>query len=123
MDPRPLARAAAIGRILIGAGLIAQPELLTVPWVGRAAAAPGARVLSRSLGVRDLVLGAGAISCAEQELPAWLIAAMAADATDLLATATGGDSLPMTGRILVGGTAFAATALGVATLVALGRRP
>ncbi len=123
MDPRLLARAVAIGRILVGAGMIAQPERLTVPWVGPAAAAPGPRVLSRSLGVRDLVLGAGAISCAEHELPAWLIAATAADTTDLLATATGGDSLPLSGRALVGGTALAATALGIAALVGLSRQP
>ena len=90
MSPRQLASLVAAGRIGFGAVLLAQPERLVVPWIGREGAHAGPRVLGRALGARDLVLGAGAISAADDALAAWLIAALAADATDLLATFAAG---------------------------------
>jgi hypothetical protein len=121
VSPRAIASAVAAGRIVIGAGLISQPERFIVPWIGRDGTREGPRLLGRALGARDLVLGAGAISCADEQLQPWLIAALAADATDLLATAGAGPGLPVVGRVAVGATAFGAVLAGVAALAGLNR--
>ncbi|MDQ6744461.1 MAG: hypothetical protein M3Z27_00335 [Actinomycetota bacterium] len=121
MDPRALARTVALGRILIGAGLLAKPELFTLSWIGSDAKRAGPKVLSRALGARDLVLGAGTISSEDRELQGWLLAATAADATDLLATVLAGEGVPLRGRVMVGGTALGGAALGLAALVGLNR--
>lgn len=121
MDPRVIARTVALGRILIGAGLLAKPELFTVSWIGSDAKRPGTQVLSRALGARDLVLGAGAISSDDGDLQGWLLAATAADCTDLLATVLSGDGVPLRGRIIVGASALGGAALGLTALVGLNR--
>jgi hypothetical protein len=119
MSPRQLASLVAAGRIGLGAVLVAEPERLVVPWIGRAGAHPGPQVLGRALGARDLVLGAGAISASDDALLTWLIAAIAADATDLLATLGAGRGVPLRGRVLVGIAAFGGLALGAGAVAGL----
>jgi hypothetical protein len=119
MDPRSLARIVAAGRLGLGLGLIAAPERFTGLWLGRDAARAGTRVATRGLGARDLALGAGLLASGDGALPAWVAAAVAADAGDLFATVAAGDSLPLTGRVLVGALAAGGAALGVVALAGL----
>jgi hypothetical protein len=116
MNAASLARVIAAGRIILGAGLVSQPERFTVPWIGREGRQAGTKVLARALGARDLVLGAGAIASSEEHLSAWLIAATVADSTDFVATVTAGRAVPLSGRVLVGAMALGGAALGVASL-------
>jgi hypothetical protein len=116
MSPRQLANLVAAGRIGFGAALLAEPERLVVPWIGRDGSHAGPRVLGRALGARDLVLGAGAISAGDDAVLTWLIAALAADGTDLLATLAAGSGVPLRGRLLVGVAAFGGLALGAAAV-------
>ena len=61
MDRRwRIARArSAIGRIAIGAGLLALPRATGGAWLGEPAEEPGGQLAVASLGARDLALGAG----------------------------------------------------------------
>jgi hypothetical protein len=121
MSPRQLASLVAAGRIGFGAALIAEPERLVVPWIGREGSRPGPRVLARALGARDLVLGAGALSASDDAVLAWLVAALAADATDLAATLGAGSGLPLRGRLLVTVAALGGLGMGAAALAGLAR--
>jgi hypothetical protein len=113
------ARLVAAGRIGFGVALIAAPERLTGPWLGRDAGRTGTQVVSRGLGARDVALGAGALGVPESQLRPWVLAAIVADTADLVATVAAGDSLPLAGRILVGAVASAGAVLGVVALVGL----
>jgi len=122
MNAALTARLVAAGRIGFGVALIAAPERLTGPWLGRDAGRAGTRVVSRGLGARDVALGAGALGVSESQLRPWVLAAILADTADLVATVTAGDSLPLAGRILVGAVASAGAVLGVVALVGLPSR-
>src|SRR5512142_3236731 len=85
------ARTLAAGRVLIGATLVAAPDLVAGPWVGDDARTRGARVIARALGARDAALGAGTLAAAGDaaQLRRWLIASSASDAADFVATLAG----------------------------------
>ena len=121
MSPRLLARSTAAARVLFGLVLLARPELLTAPWIGRDATRAGPKVLAQAVGARDLVLGAGALACDDAALSLWLAAAVVADGADLAATVAAGDSLPLTGRVLVSATALGGGVLGATALAGLRR--
>lgn len=121
MEPRLLARATAAARVGFGVALLARPELLTGPWIGRDATRPGPKVLARALGARDLALGAGALACQSGDLRLWLAAALIADGADLAVTATAGSALPLTGRVLVSATALGGVVLGAIAIAGLRR--
>jgi hypothetical protein len=113
--PEELARYQALGRVALGAGLLAMPAGLTGAWIGRTASRPGPRVLTRALGARDVALGLGqlrAVSAGAGVRP-WLLAGMLADAVDLVASARERDDLPSLGAAGVSAMAAASTALGV----------
>jgi hypothetical protein len=57
LPARDAARVLAIGRIAIGAALVAAPRLSGAGWVGLRDLTPGATVFARGLGARDIVLG------------------------------------------------------------------
>src|SRR5215213_7170777 len=104
MNARDLARQLAVGRVALGAGLIAAPGLLTRPWLGAVGATAGARVLSAGFGARDVAIGAGALRAlagggAARE---WLLAGALADTADLAATLAARRTLPAFGVISVG---------------------
>jgi hypothetical protein len=109
MDALTVARGYALGRVALGAGLMAAPAALGRPWIGPAADDPGGQVALRGLGVRDLVLGAISLHVATnpQAGPRWMAMCAAADAVDLGATLAVRRRLP-------------ATALGVAAIAAAG---
>jgi hypothetical protein len=123
MNAALIARLVAAGRIGFGVALTVAPRRATAPWLGADAAHAGTRVVTRGLGARDVVLGAGALAAAESGLRPWVAAGVAADTADLVATVTGGDSLPLVGRVLVGAIASAGVALGVVALAGLRPQP
>lgn len=115
MEDRSRARTFALGRIAVGGGLLLAPGLIGGGWIGfDAASGPGARVLLRALGARDLALGFGLKAALDRDAATrgWLEAGLVADGTDLAATLTAGDDLPLTGRVLVGAMAAGGVALG-----------
>jgi hypothetical protein len=115
MDIGELARAQAVNRVLMGAGLILAPSLFARNWIGSAATDARARVLSRALGARDLTLGAsGLIALREGKLESARrsFAAQAfADAVDLVAILAAGREVPLQTRILGGGMAGGSAAV------------
>ena len=89
MAPRDTARALALGRIAIGAVLLAVPRL------------PGARggdaqFFARATGVRDVVMGGIALHTLDhpQVGPRWVASLAAVDAVDALAALAAGRALP-----------------------------
>jgi hypothetical protein len=114
MDPQTVARTLAIGRIGLGAALVAAPKLVLGPWIGKDAASAGPQVVGAALGIRDVVLGTGTLGAlyrgdgAEQ----WMRASVAADLVDLAATLRARDGLPTFGVVSVALMAASGAALG-----------
>ncbi len=119
MNPVLTARLVAAGRIGFGAALILAPQRVSARWVGPDARHAGVHVLARGLGARDLALGAGALVVPKAQLRPWVTAAIVADTADLVATLAAGNSLPLTGRMLVGALAAGGAGLGAVTLAGL----
>ncbi len=114
MTARDVARAQAAARVAVGAVLVAAPELVGVPWIGRDARRPASHVYSAGLGVRDAALGAGVLAAASAGAPArpWVLAGMASDAVDLVATWRNRRSLPALGVVATVAFAGGSVALG-----------
>jgi hypothetical protein len=100
VDERDLARANAIGRLALGAGLLIAPALAARGWIGGDASSPGTRVVTRALAIRDVALGAGLLWALDKREPvhAWITGAAAVDAVDAAATLAGWSELPRLGR-------------------------
>jgi hypothetical protein len=111
MDPRTVARALTLGRIAIGAALIAAPARASSGWIGGDARRPATQVPLASLGARDVVLGVGG-AWADDKRP-WLLGAALSDLADLYETLRHRDALPMTGVIGVGALAGGAAIAGL----------
>ena len=103
-------RQAGLGRVGVGALLLAKPDS-AYGWVGGEADGRGAQVLVKALGIRDLVIGAGITATAgdTKALRPWLLAGIAADSVDFAATLSG-PSAPM--RNVVLGVAASSTLAG-----------
>ncbi len=114
MNARRITAGVAIGRLAIGAALMAKPASEAgAGWVGsEEAQRPVTKVLFRSVGARDVALGVGTIAALRDggRLRPWLLGATLADITDLAATVTSGKALPLKGRaalVLLAGGAIA----------------
>jgi hypothetical protein len=113
MDARTIARGLALGRVAIGAALVAVPARATHGWIGDDANTTGAQLLSVSLGTRDAAIGLGGLLALQRggNPRAWFAAAAACDLADGIATLTRRDALPPAGAIgvtaLAGGAALA----------------
>ncbi|HEY5198230.1 MAG TPA: hypothetical protein VIJ51_14515 [Solirubrobacteraceae bacterium] len=114
ISPQAGARALAIGRIAIGAGLLLRPRRAGTAWVGRRAARQrGTQALLRSMGARDLVIGMIALHTLKnpQVGPRWQRTCAAIDAVDALVTLLAIGDLPLHGVVgvtaLAGGSAAA----------------
>ena len=85
MEARTLAIGQAVGRIAIGAALLAAPKPAARGWLGAVADEPGALVLSAGLGARDVALGAGVLLALRDGTGArqWLRGAVVADLADV----------------------------------------
>ena len=120
LDERTIAKLLAAGRIGVGVGLLALPQVIGGRWVGPDGDRPGTRVLARALGVRDLALGAGVMAGLRQDDPVkrWLALGVICDTVDLIATAAEPD-IPMRGRLSTAVIAGAAALVGVRLVRAL----
>jgi hypothetical protein len=116
-----LARGIALGRLGFGVALLGAPQRATGPWLGADASRPATAVAVRGLGARDLALGAGTLACRNEDLRHWVAASLIGDLADLTATLAAGDALPRSGRLLVGGLAAGAAALGALAFAGLAR--
>jgi hypothetical protein len=118
---RDAARALALGRVAIGAGMVAAPTLSGLGWLGRDAERPTARALTRALGVRDLILGALTLHTLDhpQVGPRWVATCAAADAVDALAFARERPALTRAGGPAVIALAAGAAAGGFAVAAKL----
>jgi hypothetical protein len=106
-----VARALAVGRVAIGAGLLVAPKL-AARWIGPDAERDSAAVLTRALGVRDMAMGLIALHTAAhpQVGPRWQRTLAGCDAVDLTGTLLARRSLPpqgVLGTALVAGGAIA----------------
>ena len=96
MTPRTLAIAQALGRLAIGAGLVAAPQTVAGAWVGAAGDRRPGQALAIGLGGRDAAIALGtlrALSSGRGAAP-WLRAGIAADLADLYATLRARDEIP-----------------------------
>jgi hypothetical protein len=95
----------ALGRLAIGAALIAKPtSQIGSSWVGDAdAARPTSAMLFRSIGARDVALALGTLGAQRTGSPLkpWLLGATFADAADLVATFAAGKAVPAKGRVAI----------------------
>ncbi len=89
MDHYQLVRAIAVGRVAVGASLIALPGVAGRQWIGDAAADRRTKAIIRAFGVRDLALGAGTLQALDTGQPArsWVVLGAVSDVVDLAATA------------------------------------
>ena len=105
MDEREMARALAIARVGVGAGLFLTPSLGGAMWVGRESKSAGVRTFARGFGVRDAIIGAGLFRALENgdkdEIRRWLLFGVAADGADLVGTLANWRRLPPVRRTLV----------------------
>jgi hypothetical protein len=118
VKPRALLTQLSAGRIVLGAILIARPELATGRWVGSDGARPGGQVLARGLGARDAALGAGTLAALRGGGPTlpWVVGGLLADTTDLLATHAARERLPRGATAMIYALAGGAMVAGVANL-------
>lgn len=118
MDVATIARAQAVNRVVIGAGLMALPGVFGRNWIGSAAKDDRAKVLARALGARDLLTGAAgllALSEGDREWARWSFAAQAwADAVDFAAIMAAGDRVPLGTRVVGGSLAAGSAAVAAA---------
>ena len=119
---RTLTALFALGRLALGAGLLAAPERLASGWLGRDAGRPPVKIVIRAVGARDVALSAGALATLGDRgaLRPWIAGALLSDLGDVAATiATPGEALPRNARrgtvALAGGSALAGLALLRAT--------
>jgi hypothetical protein len=102
-------------RVVLGVAALVSPVRAGRPWVGDSARLPAGTVLGRAAGARDVALGAGTLLAGRQGARAertWVLAAAFCDALDATTTAMAWRSLPSPGRLLAGGAAVGAAAVG-----------
>jgi hypothetical protein len=114
VKPRDLLTQLSLGRLGLGASLVARPDLATSMWVGRDGKRAGGQVLARALGARDAALGAGTLAAVRGGQPTrpWVLAGLVCDATDLLATHAARHHLPKAAAPLIYGLAGTALLVG-----------
>lgn len=105
----------ALGRVGIGAAMVAAPGLVARSWVGAVGSEPGARVLTTALGARDVAIGLGLVRALRGggRAAPWLRAAALADAADLAATIRARRDLPLPAVLGVGALAGGSVAFGL----------
>lgn len=104
----------SVGRIALGAAVLAAPERVTAHWLGEENAhAPAVADLARGLAARDIALGVAGLATLERPRAGAAVLAMTAfaDATDAAATAIAREHLPRRGVYgtiaIAGGAALA----------------
>ena len=102
MDGRDIARLNGIGRVALGAAMIAAPGAITRLWMDVGGTLE-TKVLGRTHGVRDFALGAGLVWAIENDEPAhpWIAGAAISDLVDAGVTLAFWNSLPRARRWMV----------------------
>jgi hypothetical protein len=115
VDTRKLARDHAVGRVVVGSGLVLAPRLFATAWVGRGAVNAGTQVIAAAMGARDLAIGLGALRAVRTGGRAgpWLRAGVFADIVDLVATLRARGELPTSAVVSVSFVATMSAAVGV----------
>lgn len=105
-------------RIAVGVGALLAPRTVGRLFGLDMAANPQAVYFARLFGIRDIVLGVGALKTTGPSRRLWRRLGILTDATDAVSAELGrrDGSLSTVTTVLAGGTAVAATALGVAAL-------
>lgn len=105
MSSGALLKTLAVGRLAIGAALVAKPQSrIGAGWIGaEAAARPTSALLFRSVGARDMAIGLGTLAAQRSGSPLkpWLLGATLADTVDLLATFAAGRAVPKAGKAAI----------------------
>ncbi len=120
MSARDAARALALGRLAIGAGLLAAPGPIGRVWIGEDAERAGAQIFARAVGVRELILGALTLHVLDRPGVGYRTVATCAlaDAVDCAATLAVRERLPTFAAIgaigLAGGGALAGIGVAIA---------
>ena len=115
MEAQTIARSLALGRVAIGAALLALPRRAAAGWLGDVSRRPEAQVAIVGIGARDVALGLGtawASGGADGAKP-WLLASAGGDVADLLVTLRHRDSLSRNAVIGVAALTGASAALGL----------
>lgn len=115
-SPRDLARAQALGRVLLGTALTVAPRPVASAWLGsRSARRSQTAVVVSAMGARDVGLGLGVARALRDGHGAkpWLAAGAFADAIDLLATLRARDELPAFGAAAITAMAGGSAVVGL----------
>lgn len=117
---RTLTALFALGRLAVGAALVASPDRVASGWLGEDAGRPPVKIVIRALGARDVALSAGTLATLgdRDALRLWVAGAIVSDVCDVASTIVTPDTaLPRNARwatIALGG----GSALGGAALLA-----
>ncbi|MFL5817169.1 MAG: hypothetical protein ACJ76L_06160 [Conexibacter sp.] len=105
MNPRTLLTTLAVGRLAIGALLVARPQgQVGAGWVGgEEARRASTGMLFRAVGGRDMALALGTLAAQRNGSPLkpWLLGATLADSVDLVSTFAAGRSIPKAGKAAI----------------------
>jgi len=114
MTPRTLAALQAVGRLALGAGLVAAPGVVAGGWVGGVADKRDGQALAIGLGGRDVAIALGTLRAlrAGHGAGPWLRAGIVADAADLAGTLRARDQLPPVAVPVVAAIAGGSVLLG-----------
>ena len=123
MDLRGVVRAVSVGRLAIGATMVALPGPAAAVWVGDGAHEPSTTVMTRAFAAREAFLGGATLALIDTPAAAAIVGAGAlCDGVDLLATLAAREHLPRPAVLAVGGAAAGALVGGLAYAAALARR-
>lgn len=126
MNKNTTATGLAIGRMAIGAAILAAPGKTLRGWVGPTADEPAGRALGRALGVRDLALGAATMGTLKATgtsgtgFKVLIGLGVACDTVDALATF---ENRPGLGPTALATAAIALSAAGVGAALLAGPEP
>src|SRR4051812_1343547 len=117
MDARGAAKLIALGRVGIGAALVAAPSVVNQRWIGPTGLRPEVGALGRAVGIRDVILGGLALHTLDhpQVGPRMIATCAVADLVDLGGVVAARRHIPsgaFNGTVvLAGGSAIAGFAL------------
>jgi hypothetical protein len=117
LTPRRGAWLIAVGRVVLGAAVLAAPERVTARWLGAEnASLPAVGDLARGLAARDIALGLAALYTLDDPLvgPRIQVGCALADGADVLGTVLARRHLPAAGALGTIAVAGAATIAGLA---------
>jgi hypothetical protein len=121
VGPRGVAALTGLGRIALGAAILAAPEPITGRWLGEGAGDPLVIDLARGMAARDIALGVATLLTLDDNRRAarMQLACAGVDATDAAATVLARRALPLEGVAITAVMAGAASVVSLAVARAL----